>query len=242
MFNLDSLKNSRQKAGFTQKQVERSLNMRNLMMRDYELGRLKLPMSVAIELARLYNVSLEELCGIETNLQESLYLNGFRNFFNGTSFVGIYLDPIIRAYLEEFQESLLDQSIFDILTFNLDAKEKIKVLIFICHSLYVLACVDKKIASQEINCIRSLLKDYDLLNRSSDVTVNSIEQLFSSVPDSFRRIELKHYLIWLMFYFSYIDKKIHYKELEFIELIAQKIKVNRSNFLFIKRKFLKENK
>ena len=55
---------ARKRSGYSQKQVEAILGLRNLQIFDYESMRLKLPVEVAVDMANLYGCSLEELLGV----------------------------------------------------------------------------------------------------------------------------------------------------------------------------------
>ena len=57
------LKECRQKAGYTQEQVAHELETQQHQIHKYESGKQDLTLSRAIQLADLYNVTLDELAG-----------------------------------------------------------------------------------------------------------------------------------------------------------------------------------
>lgn len=59
------LKECRKKAGLTQEQVAEALNTAQYQIHKYESGKQELSFARAIDLADLYNVSLDELAGRE---------------------------------------------------------------------------------------------------------------------------------------------------------------------------------
>jgi uncharacterized tellurite resistance protein B-like protein len=61
----------------------------------------------------------------------------------------------------------------------------------------------------------------------------------SSVPKSLEGIEIRHFVIWLLFFFAHADESLSHQEITYIEKCAECLKVNKSNFLYIKKKFVK---
>jgi len=238
---LNSLKISREKAGLTQKEVECSLSMRALMMRDYEIGRLKLPVSVAIDLAKLYSISVDELVGNEqvmSNIYQSKVLVNFDSLFLGNSFNIMFLDPIIRAFLEDQYENHFEYSFFELLTKEFNEKKKKHLVKEISRFLLSLASSDGKITEDEIKCIKLLLFSFNMQSEYKDLSESiSNEYLPGSIPVEMSKVEMRHFVIWILFFFANADKKLCHKEMEYIEKCAESLKVNRSNFIFIKNKF-----
>lgn len=83
------LRDLREDADLTQKQVADTLYMHLTQYRRYESGESELPMNIAINIAHLYNVSLDYIAGISNNKRgltdsslstnETILINGFRN-------------------------------------------------------------------------------------------------------------------------------------------------------------------
>lgn len=241
-FDCNSLKVIRELAGFTQREVESSLGLRNLTMRDYESGRLKLPASMAVKLSKLYRVTLEELLGLQTKEDESIFYSSFRNLFSGRSFHALVLDPVISAYIESFKDELIDKPIFEIIVNELSQSQRREVVFEISKFLFSLARIDSKVYERELNCIRSILSDYSIENKYNEIIIYDDELYFpKSIPKVLERIELRHFVIWLLFYFALADREINFREVEYIQKCAEALKINKSNFLFIKDKFVKES-
>lgn len=237
---LNSIKMAREKAGFTQKDVEDALGLRSLTMRDYEIGRLKLPIGVAMELAKLYKVSIDELIGAAETKIKSEQVKGLTNFTslfveNGLSV--LYLDPILRAFLEDHLDKYFEHSLFELLTLDFSQKQKKEVIQEIGKLLFMLASSDGKITDDEIECIRDLLKKYGISSSYKEVTMADATVNPLRLMD---KIELRHFTIWILYLFSLTDKKICYQEISFIDNCAEMLKINKSNYLFIKSKFVKE--
>lgn len=240
----DKLKQSRERAGLTQKEVESELRLRSLSMRDYEMGRLKLPVHVAIDLARLYQVTMDELLGVErkgSNPIKRKSLINFRSLFLGNGFGVMFLDPVLRAFLEDRQERYLDHSLFELMTESFSEKEKKELVNEIGRILFSLASTDGKISNDEVECIRVLLDAFGLANKYREIVSESNSLYLSeSSPRAMERIEIRHFTIWVLFFFAYSDHNVCYEEVEYIEKIAERLRVNKSNFLFIKEKFVAE--
>ncbi|MCB0415313.1 MAG: TerB family tellurite resistance protein [Bdellovibrionales bacterium] len=239
---LSSLKRTREEAGWTQKSVEEKLNLRPLMMRDYEVGRLKLPVSQALQLAQLYNVSLDQLVGNEPSKKVSKILTNFTPIFEGNSFSIMYLDPVIRAYIEDKRDYYFDNSLFDTITNHLNESHKKKLILEITKMLFALASADGKISDHEIETIKYILSVFQMQKNYKEIhSVESHDYSIDKISNEFKNIEVRHFLIWLLFLFAKSDGKISIEELHFIEMRSEELKVNRSNFLNIKNKFIKES-
>ena len=239
---LYSLKRSRKKVGLTQKDVESTLGMRSLMMRDYEIGRLKLPISTAIDLAKLYGVSLDILVGNEQSLSkihQSRVLVNFDTLFLGNGFSIMFLDPILRAFLEDHYERHFDYSLFELLTEKFNEKKKKNLISEICKILISLASSDGKVTEEEIECIKYLLLSFKIQNQYKALVETNLESyLPDSISSEMEKIEMRHFIIWILFFFAHADKKLCHQEISYIEKCAECLKINKSNFLFIKDKFV----
>ncbi len=239
---LYSLKRSREVAGLTQKEVEKALGMRSLMIKDYESGRLKLPVTVAIKLSDLYKVSVDDLLGQsnKANINTSKVLQNFQTLFLGNGFSIMFLDPILRAFLEDHQDKYFQFSLFELLTGKKSENQKKEIVTEISRVLFSLASSDGKVSDSEIDCIRYILSAFEIENKYKEVSVGISEVYYPSSEKILTEIELRHFIIWILFFFAYADKKLTFEEIEYIEKCAESLKINRSNFLFIKEKFIKE--
>ena len=241
---LNSLKLSREKAGLTQKDVEATLKMRALMMRDYEIGRLKLPVSVALDIARLYGITVDELIGNEqviSKIHQSKVLVNFDTLFLGNNFSMMFLDPILRAFLEDKYEKHFDSSLFELLTEDFNEKKKKNLVIEISKLLLCLASSDGKVTEEEIECIKYLLFSFGLQSKYKNIAGEiTNDYLPETISAEMQQIEMRHFIIWILFFFAHADRKLCYQEVTYIEKCAEFLKVNKSNFIFIKNKFIKE--
>lgn len=239
----NSLKASRVKANLTQKEVEQKLNMRSLMMRDYEVGRLKLPVTVAVQLAELYRVSLYELLNIPEGKNKRLEqaLARFKIIFAGSDFALLYLDPVLKAFLESHQDRFFEESLFEILMTDFNEKIKKQFIVELAKMLSSLAAMDGKVADSETDCIAFILNYFQIEIKQRAAALN-YENCYTptNLPTCYDRPEVKHFTIWILFLFARADGKIDYREIEYIDLCAQNLKLNKSNYLFIKDKFCKE--
>ena len=239
---LESLKIARENARLTQKEVESSLGLRKLMMRDYEMGRLKLPVSVAIKLSRLYGVSLDSLLGqvpLEKKIRSGL--DDFKSLFYMNEFEPMFYDPVIRGALKVTDEDFKGDSIFHQLTADFSKNQSEEFLFELMKILTSLSGVDGKIRSAERECIQYLLSSFALESKSKACSKFLTEPyLPKKLPKVFNRIEIKHFTIWMMFFFAGADEEIVTQEIEYTEKIAELLKLNRTNFIEIKSLFIKE--
>ena len=78
-------------------------------------------------------------------------------------------------------------------------------------------------------------------NKYKEVSVGiSTEYYPQSIPKSIQKIEIRHFVIWTLFFFAFADEVICNEEIKYIEKCAEILKINKSNFIFIKEKFVKE--
>lgn len=239
----ENLKKHRTKAGFTQKEVEAHLSLRDLMMKDLETERLKLPAELAITLATLYKVSLDELLTNRTqngSTDQTQVLNKVKTLFQKSEMDLLFLDPVIRAHLEEYQDQILDLSIFDLVTIELTDKQKRDFSGEILKCLGSLIGIDGKVSRDELSFLNSLILNLNLDDKTKVITKSISNNHLPNITYFHNRPAAKHFLIWLMFYMSRSDGNMTHQELNYIEQSAEALKVNRSNFLFIKKYFIKE--
>lgn len=239
----ENLKKYRMKAGFTQKEVEARLELRELMMKDLETERLKLPAELAISLSALYKVSLDELLTNKTLSKDSEQMNvlsQLKLLFKKSEIDLLFMDPVIRAHLEEYQDQVLDLSLFDLISIDLTEKQKKDFSSEILKTLGSLMGVDGKVTRDELDFLNNLISSFGLDEKAKSITKTITNLHTPSVVHFHNRPAAKHFLIWLMFYMSKSDGNVSHQELAFIETCAETLKVNRSNFVFIKKFFNKE--
>jgi transcriptional regulator with XRE-family HTH domain len=231
-----NLKQARTQAGLTQKEVESLLGLRELTMKDYETGRLKLPIEMAAKFAELYKVDLNSLTSTEShkNPVQSRELGFVGQLLHRGDVGFIFLDPVIRAHLEQDTDKIFDHSVFDLLTLDSTDKQKKVLATDMLKTFGSLMGADKKISESEMIFFNDLTKDLSL-----DENVKSISRSFTNkhLPDLKhfgQNSALKHFTIWLMFFLAKSDGKICYEEVTYIDECAEILKVNRTNYLMIK--------
>ena len=74
MSNYKRIRDLREDADMTQKQVAEKLFLQLTQYRRYECGESELPMNIAINIAKLYNVSLDYIAGL-TNEKRGLTMS-----------------------------------------------------------------------------------------------------------------------------------------------------------------------
>ncbi len=238
------LKAVRARAGFTQKDVEAKLGLRELAMKDYETGRIKLPAEMALNLAKLYGVTVEELLSEELNQNSSasqvLKLSHLDTFFSSSDFSLLFMDPVIRAYLEEYREQILDHSVFDLLTQSFTPRQKNALAMEMLRVLASLIGVDDKVSKEEMDFLRRLIRHFGLEERSRAILKSATVRYRPNLAHFQQRAESRHFLLWLLFFIAKSDGTITAFEMEFIEECAESLRISRSSYLFIKKFFVKE--
>ena len=129
---LESLVKRRKLRGLTQKQVETELGLRSLSLYDYEKGRLKLSVEMAVQLANLYHCRLEELLGLQLEEPESEAFAAELLSLSKLGVVGeqqlhftksMFTDPVILAEMGAM-EFELQGSPLKVITESLTEKQK----------------------------------------------------------------------------------------------------------------------
>lgn len=234
-----NLKKARIQAGMTQKEVESKLGLRSLSVKDYETERLKLPIEVANKFAKLYNTDLIALTSDDDKTQTSQIrsLSSIGHMLTANDTNIIFLDPVIRAHIEEHSDNFFEKTIFDLIIANFTSRQKKSVMIEILKTLGSLMGADKKITENEMIFYNNLLNDLGLEEHTRSIS-RSFTTRHSPNIQSFNQVAaLKHFTIWLMFLMAKSDSKISPEELIYTEECAELLKINRSNFLSIKNHF-----
>lgn len=244
---LESLTKMRKQRGLTQKQVEQELKLRALSMYDYESGRLKLSIDLAVELCQLYHCRIEELVGLKSEVSEdgqsdaklialaSLGLMGGREKMFTQD---VLKDPIILAEIGEM-EIEFPEAPFVLLLKNLSESQKKLFAIELLKYVNSLIGVDQKISVPEITLRDYLIEGTNFEFNESEM--NAIKKALSSkyfgksVDKKFPRKALKHFLLWTLFIVAISDGEIDHRELEYIEEVATHIGVVKKDFEFIKK-------
>jgi transcriptional regulator with XRE-family HTH domain len=233
------LKKIREQVGLTQKQVEEKLQLRSLSMRDFENGRLKLPVTIAMKLSELYQVSIDQLVGGRYSAARDGHgVAIVQSLFSRSEFSLMFIDPIIRAYLEDKKELAFDHSLFEIFTQEMSAAQVELIVEDLVGCLAFLASVDGKISENEVQSIKLMVEKFKLkVNLKSLIGQASAKPFF---PQNINRIELKHFCLWTLFFFIETKVSAAKNALLYIEKLAEHLKVNRRNFIFIQNQFIKE--
>ncbi len=240
----ENLKRARLKSGLTQREVEKALELRDLAMKDYETGRLKLPVEMAVKFAELFRVGLDELINGEREERkdeaQKQKLRDLNSLFIRNDTELMYLDPVIRSFLEEFQDKLLEESFFNIMTINFTEKERKDFGREILLCLGSLVGADHKITDDELHFVQELILKFGLEDKAGTIKKSFVLKHKPSLPSFKQQPSAKHFLIWLLFLLARSDGKVGPEEEKYIEECAEAIKVNRTHFIWIKKFFIRE--
>ena len=244
---LESMVRMRKQRGLTQKQVEQELELRALSIYDYESGRLKLSVELAVKLSNLYHCRIEELIGLQREVKNeespsmklislsSLGLMGGRQKVFSQD---VLKDPIILAELGEM-EFEFPESPYEMLVKALSETQKRSFSIELLKYVNSLIGVDQKVSTEEITLRDYLIDDMEF--DFSDSELMAIKKALSSkyfgksVDKKFPRKALRHFLIWTLFIVAMSDGAIDHREDEYIEEAAAHIGVKKKDYEFIKK-------
>jgi len=91
-------------------------------------------------------------------------------------------------------------------------------------------------------CVRSLLRLFRLAGKYDELAqYASAEYLPSPCHRVFESKAAVHFAIWLLFIFATCDHDVSFEEQKYIEGVAKNLRMNRSNYKAICRKFLGES-
>jgi transcriptional regulator with XRE-family HTH domain len=235
-----NLKHARVQAGFTQKEVEAKLGLRDLSMKDFETERIKLPAEMAKTFADLFKVSVSVLVtGDESKSStgQAKNLGQLGQLFSRGELGPIYLDPVIRAQIEEHTDKVFTHSIFELLTIEFTAHQKTRVAMEILKTLGSLMAADEKVSEEELSFLKDLIRNLELDPQSKPITKAITHQHYPSLEAFKQSSGLKHFMIWLMFLLSKSDGRVSHEEIGYIDKCAELLKINRSNYITIKNYF-----
>lgn len=239
--------------GYTQKQVEEKLSLRALTIYDYESGRLKLPVDLAVKLANLYQCSMGELLGVQAKSSnknetdqiiaqiqseqgqlEELGVIKNRNFHLAQLILN---DPIILADIGKMKIDI-PRPAFNLITESLSAIQKKNFLIEFLKYLNSMIGIDGRLAPEELMLREALISHVTIpLNESEK---NSIRKAItkpyfgSFFKKGVSKKSLKHFIVWTLFYMGLSDGELGHKEEQYLAKVAKHIGVARENFLEIK--------
>ena len=251
-FSLDrlyqALKKARTQTGLTQPEVEKQLGLRPLTIRDYESGRLKLPVEIAAKLANLYNAHLEELLGLkdpekrphqfDTTFIELASLGIFKDI---SKMETMMTDPVLRAAIDQHEIKISD-TIYDVLIRSLSSHQKKQLLLEIIKISNSLIAIDGKITRSELSFRNNLLAKYLCPNQTEYFKLSKkyfYEPYFpKKLVGALERPELKHFIVWLLFFLAASDNDIDYREEQYILELSEAIHLPKFNYEFIRNKFL----
>ncbi len=236
---LLNLKLARKKAGFTQEQVESTLNLRSLTIKDYETGRLKIPVETAMKLADLYRTDLNSLFGKYESIRHAVDLSSIHGLWDKKFSNIVLLDPIIKAHVENYRAEYINHSLLDVLLIEFNDKEKKSYVLEITKFMNSLIGIDGKVLPSEISLRNSLLDHFDCMNQVAK-TKEFINSPYypKDLPKVLYHLPSKHFILWLLFFLAHFDKEVHYREEEYLKVSAENLRITKSNYNFISQFFI----
>ena len=245
-----SLVKARKRKGLTQRQVEERVYLRKLTLYDYESGRLKPSFDVLVKLANLYGVSIEDLLGLkresekkeEENFQSAsvplIYFGVLGNPFNRACSL-ISKDPVVLSGIG-LNEDDFHRPLMELVTSALSKRQKRNYLIEFLKYINSLIGSDNKIGERERAFRDSLLEgmDINLTEKEKESIRRALTKTYfgKSVKDYFSKPFLKHFLIWSLYLTAYSDRKLDYREDDYIKEVGKHIKMREKDVIFIKNK------
>jgi len=235
---LLNLKTARKNSGLTQKQVEEKLNLRSLTLKDYETGRLKIPVETALELCDLYNTDLNSLFGKYSSIKHAIDLGSIHGLWDKKFSNVILLDPIIKAHIENYKEQYIKSSILDIILIEYSTIAKKEYILELTKFMNSLIGIDGKVLPSEVSLRNSMLEHFDCMNKLKKAAQYIDHPYYpEQLVKSLYPLPAKHFIIWILFFLAHFDRSVDYRELEYIEKVAENIKVTKSNFDYISQFF-----
>lgn len=250
----ENLVELRKNCGLTQKQVESKLNWRALTVYDYESGRLKLTLEVVVKLAYLYGTTVDQLLKNSLSVSKktkrfsspaliSLIKIGLIGPHNSTILEEMRNDPIIISEIgiEKMESS---RTLLQLLLDNLTETQQHNYVVELYRYINSLISVDKRIDQTEVQLRDAILKipSVKLSPREQSSIHRAFEKKYlgKSYEKYFPRQAFKHFLVWVLYLISMSDGELDHREKEYIEEVAEHIKLKESSLDFIKKRAEKD--
>lgn len=98
---------------------------------------------------------------------------------------------------------------------------------------------DNRVTEIEMVFFNDLIEQFKMDSHTKVISRSITMRHIPNIVHFHQSPAAKHFLIWLMFFLSKSDGNIVKEESDYIQECAETLKVNRSNFLFIKKYFIK---
>jgi len=244
---LENLVKYRKQAGLSQKQAEDKLVLRANTLYDIEKGRLKLPFVMAVQLSKLYDITVDQFLEVEiltkiTNKQvlsnqnisplESL---GVVSGAYHPLIDSMAQDPVIVA--EIGLGHLGKRPLMELLLAQLTPVQKQYFVLDLYRYINSLISRDGLIQEGELALRDKLIEQAQI--ELSDSEKKSIARAFrkaffgKSMAKSLPREAYKHFLIWILFLVSRSEGNVHHKTTEYINQVAEHIQLPISALRYI---------
>jgi transcriptional regulator with XRE-family HTH domain len=244
---LVNLVKYRKQAGLSQKQVENSLALRANTLYDIEKGRLKLPFVMAVQLAQLYHITIDQLLDSNTdsvspseeaepmqNVSPLESLGVLSGAFHPLA-QAIAQDPVIIAEIGVGEVG--KGPLMDLLLAQLTPVQKQHFVLDLYRYINSVISSDGDITESELSLRNKLIEQAQIeLNESEKKSIaRAFQKPFfgKSMAKSLPREAYKHFLIWTLHLVSRTDGKVHYKTKEYITQVAEHIELPISALRYI---------
>ncbi|MGE4234093.1 MAG: helix-turn-helix domain-containing protein [Bacteriovoracia bacterium] len=241
-----NLKKIREQKGFSQAYVAQALGLKQGTVSDYERGRVNLPLGKVVELAELYQCSIDHIVGFESGEDKGeedisgrmapLFAIGIFGHQYEKIENEIVKDPSIMIHLKLNQVHERN-SLFSNVVNQLNEKQRRSFTLSLLKHLYSLIAVDKNYASEEIaffTYLREQLFFKPSLDEVSSIRLAGATQYLSSdVEREFPTLALRRFTLWVLNILSSIDRERHPTEIKYIEKVAKHLDVDLATTRFI---------
>lgn len=246
------LKELRERVGLTQSQVAEQLKVRNATISDYERGRVTLPIDRVIKLANLYQCSIEQIVGLdsESKDRDSLYIDRLIPLVTFGIFGGrfqkieheIVKDPVIMAHLG-INEVPVRHNLFSNVIKNLTKRQRHVYTLELLKYLHSLIAADKKFSTEELAFAEFVQNQLAFNPSASELAsirrAGKTEYLGGSIEASFPSLAIKRFTLWIMNVLAIADREYHPLEKVYIRKVAKHLKVDSGTAEFIERNSIK---
>ena len=244
-----SLKKIRKEKGFTQRYVAEKVGVKPAAIYQFENGKSLISLPVLVELAKLYDVSTDELLGLKERTKQVAHYGPerFAPLFC-TGVIGsdyhiihnsIFSDPAVMVELD-LDEIPTRQTPFLSVTKNLTLKQRRGYAIEVLKYISSLIAVDGIISTEE-SALLELIEDhfeFDLkpAERNSIAKAESIQYLGKSSKRYFPNEAVKHFLIWLLVLIAHADHDYDDREKDYIYKVGKSLDIKTSTIIFIEKR------
>lgn len=245
----ERMQSLRKLAGLTQKEVEKTLGLRDMFVYDFESGRIKLPFSTGAALLDLYNVSLDTAFPLKTTNQKKvmdvssaampMFKMGLLENNLSRLIEFIHQDPVIAGTVG-IDNLVSGKTLLRSLVEKLPEYDRRTFVLVLYKCVQSLISCDDSISNTEL-VLRDIILCYPAMElKPEDVNeihaCTGIHYLPADSDKIFHTEALKHFLVWVLYVMALCDGPIDRREEIYIEKVTEFLGLSKTVYFWFREK------